>query len=89
MLETHQRVLSALLASSEPATRPLPDEDGYIRYTVQPGEGLLDIAFRFEVEMEAALRLVEEIIRLNGIVDEDHIEAGQELLIPVTIGDQQ
>jgi predicted deacylase len=89
MLETHQRVLSALLASSEPATRPLPDEDGYIRYTVQSGEGLLDIAFRFEVEMEAALRLVEEIIRLNGIVDEDHIEAGQELLIPVTMGDQQ
>ena len=88
-LQTHRRVLSALLASSEPAVRPLPDEDGYIRYTVQPSEGLLDIAFRFEVEIEAALRLVEEIIRLNGIVDEDHIEAGQELLIPVTMGDQQ
>jgi len=85
-LAIHQHVLGTLLASLEPA-RPLPDEDGHISYTVQPGETLLVIASQFEVETEAILRLVEEIIRLNGIVNEDHIEAGQELLIPVTRGD--
>lgn len=81
-LTTHQHVLGTLLASLEP-DRPLLDEDGYIHYTVQPGDTVLGIAFQFEDKMEAALRLKEKILRLNGIVNEDRIEAGQELLIPV------
>ena len=73
-LATHRRVLSALLANLE------PDEDGYLHYTVQPGDSLLAIAIRFDVEME-------EIMRLNGIDDENLIEIGQELLIPVSTDD--
>ncbi|MFQ6100347.1 MAG: M14 family zinc carboxypeptidase [Anaerolineae bacterium] len=71
-LATHRRVLSALLAGSE---------DGYIHYTVQPGDSLLAIAIRFDVG-------VEEIIYLNGIDDEDFIMEGDVLLIPVAVGDQ-
>jgi len=79
-LATHQRVLSALLVSFEP-DRPLPDEGDYRHYTVQPGDTLLDIAIRFDVEME-------EIMRLNGIDDENLISIGQELLIPAAAGGQ-
>ena len=79
-LATHQRILSALLASFAPA-RPSPDDNGYAHYTVQPGDTLLDIAFQFDVEME-------EIMRLNEIDDEHFIEMGQVLLIPVVTGDQ-
>jgi murein tripeptide amidase MpaA len=80
-LATHQRVLSALLGSFERGDIPLPDEDGTIHYTVQPGDTLLGIAIRFDVEME-------EIMYLNGIDDEDHIVEGEVLLIPVALGDQ-
>lgn len=86
-LATHHHVLGTLLASLEP-DRPWPDEDGYIYYTVQPGDTVLGIAFQFEDEMEAALRLKEEILRLNGIDDENLIVEGIVLRIPVTIGDQ-
>jgi murein tripeptide amidase MpaA len=87
MIETHQRVLGALMQSFEDASPP-PDDADYILYTVQPGDTLLDIAFRFEVETEAAQRLVEEIVRLNTIADEDHLEAGQQIRIPAMDGEQ-
>jgi predicted deacylase len=81
-LVTHQHVLSDLLASFEPNDRSLPGEDGTIRYTVQPGDTLLEIAIRFDVEME-------EIMRLNGIIgDENLIVEGEEILIPVATGDR-
>jgi murein tripeptide amidase MpaA len=79
-LATHQRVLSGLLASLAPAG-PLPDEHGTIHYIVQPGDTLLDIAIRFDVD-------VETIMRLNGIEDEHFIEIGQVLLIPAAAGEQ-
>lgn len=65
-LATHQRVLSGLLTESA---------DGYVQYTVQPGDTLLGIAIQFDVE-------VEEIMYLNGIGDEDYIAAGDVLIIP-------
>lgn len=74
-LATHQRVLNALLASFL-----LPDEDGYIHYTVQDGDTLGGIAYEFDVEMD-------EIMRLNGIDDEHAIWVGDVLLIPVATSD--
>jgi len=65
-LATHLRVLSGLLTEST---------DGYVQYTVQPGDTLLGIAIQFDVE-------VEEIMYLNGIGDEDYIAAGDVLIIP-------
>ncbi len=44
-------------------------------YTVQPGDILSVIAENFGVT-------VEEIMALNGISDPDHIELGEELMIP-------
>ncbi|MEA3340175.1 MAG: M14 family zinc carboxypeptidase, partial [Chloroflexota bacterium] len=65
-LATHRRVLSALLEGSA---------DGYIHYTVKPGDSLLAIAIQFDVT-------VEQIKYLNGIGDEDYIVEGKVLLIP-------
>jgi hypothetical protein len=62
--------------------RPLPDEDGYVHYTVQPGDTLLEIAIRFDIKME-------QIMALNGIDDEDHIVEGDVLLIPTAASGQQ
>lgn len=74
-LATHQRVLGTLLADVAPAS-PLPGEDGYLRHVVQPGDVLSAIAYWYGVD-------VEDIMRVNGIVDEDHIVAGDVLLIPL------
>ena len=71
-LATHQRVLSTLLGGSA---------DGYIHYTVKPGDSLLAIAIQFNVE-------VEEIMRLNGMSDENFVVEGDVLLIPTTAEDQ-
>jgi len=79
-MATHQRVLSALVAIFAPAGS-LPDENGTIHYTVQPGDTLGGIAFQFGIEME-------EIMRLNGIDDESLIIEGQVLHIPVATSDQ-
>lgn len=72
-LAVHQRVLSALLASFEPAES---SPDGYVYFTVQPGDTILGIAIHFDVEMK-------EIMRLNGIDDENLIVVGDVLRIPV------
>ena len=71
-LATHHTVLSGLLTEST---------DGYTHYVVRPGDTLLDIAIQFNVEME-------EIMRLNGIVDENLVFEGDVLLIPTTVSDQ-
>ncbi|RLC77105.1 MAG: hypothetical protein DRJ03_11725 [Chloroflexi bacterium] len=65
-LAAHRSILSALLTGSA---------DDYIHYTIQPGDTLMDIAIRFSVEME-------EIMRLNGIIDENLVVEDSVLLIP-------
>ncbi len=50
-----------------------------IVYVVQPGDRLVDIAGRFCIT-------VEEIQRLNTIVDISHIDIGDELRIPIREG---
>jgi LysM repeat protein len=61
---------------TEPPTPvPSPTIPPPIRYTVQPGDTLLDLALRFNVSVEA-------IKAANGMTD-DILIAGQELLIPV------
>ncbi len=44
-------------------------------YIVQQGDTLAEIAIQFEVTLE-------ELARTNNITDVNHIEAGQELIIP-------
>jgi len=44
-------------------------------YVVQPGDTLGEIAEQFGVD-------IEELIRANDLEDADHIEVGQELIIP-------
>jgi len=81
-LATQQRVLRTLLMASEvDSDRPPPAIGGYREYRVQPGETLLEIAIRFNVEME-------DIIRPSGISDNDLVTEGELLLIPVA-GDEQ
>jgi murein tripeptide amidase MpaA len=76
-LVIHQRLLRALLADGGGASA-----DGeYTRYIVRRGDTLLGIAFQYVDDADAAFELVKEIVRWNGIVN-DHIEVGQELLIP-------
>jgi LysM repeat protein len=48
-------------------------EPGY--YIVLPGDTLGEIAEQFGVDLE-------ELARINNLVDLDHVEVGQELLIP-------
>jgi len=74
MQQTHLRVLTVLLGGIDPAIF-VPGDDGYIHYTVQPGDTLSGIAYQFGIDPD-------EIRRLNGITDEDFIVVGQELLIP-------
>lgn len=50
------------------------------RYTIEPGDTLVEIADRFDTSVDA---LVEE----NGITDPDRIQPGDELVIPDDAGD--
>lgn len=52
-----------------------PDADETRIYVVQPGDTLAEIAERFNVKLE-------QLASANDIVELDHIETGQELLIP-------
>lgn len=65
----------------------LPDEftavappETNIAYVVQPGEGLAQIAQRYGVAWQT-------LARINGIVDPNRINAGQELMIPAVNAD--
>ena len=62
-----------LESTVEPVSVPVVDEAK--TYVVQPGDTLAEIAERFSVTLE-------QIASANNIVDIDHIETGQELLIP-------
>jgi murein tripeptide amidase MpaA len=86
-LVTHRHVLETLLTILNPGV-PMTSEDGYIRYVVRPGDSLLGIAFQFEGEVEAALRLKEAIMRVNGIDNENFIREGDVLRIP-PVGEDQ
>ena len=57
--------------------------DGYLRYTVQPGDHIFKILTgRFGMTNEAAERLVPNIIRINRIGDIKNLTVGETLLIP-------
>lgn len=59
-----------------PATRSQTPSAAILEYyVVQDGDTLGEIALQFGVELE-------ELARLNGIEDLDHIEPGQQLIIP-------
>jgi len=66
--------------SREEAAAPIPDQpidnDSSLQsYIVQPGDTLAEIAIQFGVTLDA-------LAQINNISDQDHIEVGQELLIP-------
>lgn len=71
---------TAVQATPEPATAdedepaPTPSGEGDV-HVVQAGETLAEIAIRYGVDLDA-------LVELNGIDNIDHIEVGQELLIP-------
>jgi hypothetical protein len=57
--------------------------DGYVRYTVNPGDHIFKIlTVRFGLSEDAADRLVPEIKRINDISDIRKLRVGQTLLIP-------
>lgn len=47
-----------------------------LKYVVQEGDTLYDISLRYEVDMD-------ELIRINKLVDPNNLRVGQELWIPV------
>ena len=66
--------------SREETPVPAPDQpigtDSSIKsYIVQAGDTLAEIAIQFGVTMDA-------LAQINNITDQDHIEVGQELVIP-------
>lgn len=65
--------------SKSPVAPKLPIDavlpSGILRYTVQPGDTLLDLSQRFGID-------VKELKKINGIPDPDEITVGQELLYP-------
>ncbi len=66
---------SEAASPSQAATSTVePDADTKI-YVVQPGDTLAEIAELFSVTLE-------QLARANDIVDLDHIETGQELIVP-------
>lgn len=66
------QVTSVPASEDEPA--PTTSVDGDV-YVVQAGDTLAEIAIRFAVDLDA-------LAEVNGIQNIDHIEVGQELVIP-------
>lgn len=64
----------AAQATPVPASGAVSDVEGDT-YVVQPGDTLAEIANQFGVDMNV-------LAEVNGIQNIDHIEVGQELLIP-------
>lgn len=58
-----------------PAPAPVASQPGQREYIVQPGDALSLIGERFGVDYN-------EIARLSGVADVNHIEVGQKLIIP-------
>ncbi len=65
------------IASTTSTTIPVTTTTEYIPifHEIQPGDLLANIAAQYGVDYD-------ELITLNGIVDPDHIEVGDELQIP-------
>jgi hypothetical protein len=62
---------------------PREGKNGYVRYTVRPGDHIFKIlTVRFGMSDDAAERLVPEIKRVNHISDIRKLRVGQTLLIP-------
>lgn len=66
---------SAPTATSKPYVVPTVTPMPYYTYTVQYGDTLMQIAWRYGVS-------INELIHLNGICNANHIYVGQVLLIP-------
>lgn len=66
--------------TTETTTPATTTTTGPQRYTIEPGDTLVEIAERFDTSVDA---LVEE----NGISDPDRIQPGDELVIPDDAGD--
>lgn len=62
-------------ASPSRARTPTPEA---LRYIVQEGDTLYDIALRYGVE-------IDDIIEANGITDPNTLRIGQELIIPIKV----
>jgi LysM repeat protein len=59
--------------------------DGYVRYTVKPGDHIFKIlTVRFGLSEDAADRLVPEIKRINHVTDIKKLRVGQTLVIPAS-----
>ena len=58
---------------SEPPYTPAPE---MLKYVVQEGDTLYDIALRYDMSMD-------ELIRINKLKDPNNLTVGQELLIPL------
>lgn len=63
------------LPPSTPTPTPASTPSPFLKYRVQEGDTIYDIAERFGV-------LAEDIVRLNSLNDPDQLLPGQELLIP-------
>ena len=78
--ERNRRGLLAFLNWSipgrAPAKTPISTTGQFIPYTVQPGDTLWSIATRHKIS-------VEDLLRANGLTEEDTIRPGQPLRIPV------
>jgi LysM repeat protein len=63
------------LPDQEEDIQPQPQQTGDRTYVIKPGDNLTQISARERVAME-------DIMRANGILDRNAIQAGQELIIP-------
>ena len=64
-------------ATSQPAPEQPTDTDSSLQiYIVQEGDTLAEIAIQFGLALDA-------LAQINNITDQDHIEVGQELIIPI------
>lgn len=74
-LESRNKAFSELFLGGEPEEAVQPQQTGERSYVIQPGDNLTQISAREGVAME-------DIMRANGILDRNAIQAGQELIIP-------
>ncbi|UFS71889.1 hypothetical protein LPW11_06760 [Geomonas sp. RF6] len=66
------------------APKPIIYEDGYAKYTVQESDFRTRLlAKHLHLPEEELLRLLPEILRLNGISNLSELEIGQTLIVPL------
>jgi hypothetical protein len=94
-LTTHDRIgeaerernrsgILAFLNWDAPGAGEVVEGNGWIDYTVQPGETLSGIAF--EHDILPGTPAYQELLSINDIEDEDSIVAGDVIRIPVSTG---